>query len=270
MQSRRSQIVNRMDIGPRVTAFGRWYLTLILLMAENFGLRFKRSRMAVILAIVEPMGIIGLLSLVHSLIAKKAPFGTSFMLFYGTGVLPYYLLFHVSLRVRSMDMLKRMPRTTEFDVLLSHVMDEFVLKLIVMILCFGSLWLLGVPDAAPVHPAQCFGAMAIFAAFGVGLGMINAVISSFLFVWSYVYSLLARAMLMFSGVLYVLDTMPKDLRDFAVYVPFAHGVALFRSGYYGNYPALLLDVRYLLLWTIGILCFGWLLKHATREWRPTA
>jgi capsular polysaccharide transport system permease protein len=245
---------------------GRWYDLLILLMLRNIGLRFQRSRLAVLLAILEPLGIIGLLSFAHSLLTRSPPFGSSFVLFYASGVLPYYLFFHTSLRMRAVALTNRLPRTTVFAVFLSHVLDEFFLKLIVMIMLFGALWFYGMSEAAPANPLRCLAAMAIFSILGIGFGLFYSVIAAFVVAWGYVYGLVARGLIMFSGVLHVLDWMPKDMRDIAVYLPFSHAVTLFRDGMYGNYPTQNLDVTYALLCGVGAIALGLLVYSAARPW----
>jgi capsular polysaccharide transport system permease protein len=254
-------------LGRYVAAPGRWCATLLLLMAENFGNRHKRTRLAAIVAIVEPLGIIAIFSLVHSLIAIRPPFGSSHLLFFATGILPFYVFFHVSWTMRSWDSLRRYPRTTEFDLLLSHVLDEFLVKLIVIAVCYTGLWLWDVKDAFPRDPSQCLLALLVMAVLGVGVGLLNAVIAGFFFAWLYIYAIAIRGWMAFSGVLFVADWMPPQLREIAVYNPITHAITWYRSGHYVGYPTMTLDLDYLFLCTGAIVGLGWLTIDSTRRWR---
>jgi capsular polysaccharide transport system permease protein len=251
-----------------LTAVGRWYNTLVMLMVINFGFRFRSYRLAPLLSIAEPLGVIALMSLTHVLALRHPPFGTSYILFYGTGILPFYTFFHLSLRLRSFEG-RRLPRTTEFDLILSHALNEFLLKLTVMVLCFGYLWFSGVPDAAPVNVLRCLEAMVLFIFLGVGVGLIHGVIAAFIRVWNYIFGLFFRGMLIFAGIIWVLDWMPKPLREVAVYIPLSHAVTLFRAGYYEDYPTSTLDTGYAFAWAFGTIALGVLLRSYTKPWRPT-
>jgi capsular polysaccharide transport system permease protein len=256
-------------VGRYVAAPGKWCATLLLLMAENFGNRYKRSRLAAVIAIVEPLGIIAIFSLVHSLITIRPPFGTSHMLFFSTGILPYYLFFHTSWTMRNWDNLRRLPRTTEVDLLLSHLLDEFLVKLIIIAICYTGLWLWDVKDAFPRDPGQCLLALAVIAVFGVGVGLINAVIAGFFFAWLYIYAVMIRGWMAFSGVLFVADWMPPLLREIAVYNPITHAITWYRAGHYVGYPTLTLDLDYLLVCTAASVALGVLTLNSTRRWRST-
>jgi capsular polysaccharide transport system permease protein len=247
----------------------RWLGSIFFLMAESFGDRYRRTRLSAFIAIAEPLGIIAIFSLVHSLMTPRPPFGTSDILFFSTGILPFYLFFHISWRLRSWDLLRRLPHTTEFDLLLVQVFDEYLTKIIIIAICGVALWLNGTEEAIPQDPLQCLMALWVIAAMGIAVGFINAVISAFFFVWLYIYAVLIRGWLAFSGVLFVLDWTPPALREIALFNPLAHGIIYYRAGYYHGYPQLSLDIQFMLLTTTGLLFFSIVALLSTRPYRNT-
>jgi capsular polysaccharide transport system permease protein len=248
-------------------AFLGWANFIIFLMAESIGDRFRRTKLGLFVAIAEPLGIIALFAAMHSLTSSKPPFGTSYILFFATGILPFYLCFHVSWRLRSWDSLRRLPRVTEFDLLIVRVFNEYLLKVIIIAICGVALWLNGTAEAIPRDPLQCLLALCVFAAIGIALGFINAVISAFFFAWLYIYALLMRAWMAFSGVLFVLDWMPPDFRNIAVWNPLAHAITYYRAGYYTGFPQAFLDMKYMLLTTTAILVLSIVALLSTRPYR---
>lgn len=247
---------------------GRWFRLISFLVADNIGSRYRRSRAGAILAILEPLGIVALFSFTHSFgPAHRPPYGTSIVLFYASGVLPYYLFFHVSLRVRSWDTLVRLPSVTEFDLLLTQVLPEVIAKILVIVALDGVLWLSGTDEAIPRDPIACLVALAVLTVMGAAVGMINAVIFSFFAAWQLIYSILIRAMMAFSGVVFVVDMMPTTIRDIVAWIPTSHAVLLFRSGQYVGYPTMTLDISYMVWCMAGIGGMAWLLQASTREWR---
>ena len=252
----------------RPNALGSWCSRLLLLVTELIGYRYRRSRAAVLLAIGEPIGLIAFFTLLQRMSgAMKPPFGSSAPLFYVTGVLPMYLFFHTSLRFRTWDYLPRFPVYNEFELALAQVIAEFVSKLFIIFVCTSALYLSGTPDALPVNPFICAFALAILAIFGAGLGMVNAVIAGFFFPWTYIYQVLIRGWMVFSGILFVVDFMPPMIRNAASWVPITHAVVLYRTGQYATFPHQILDLQYLLGATLFVVALGWLCESGTRQWR---
>jgi ABC-type polysaccharide/polyol phosphate export permease len=135
-------------------------------------------------------------------------------------------------------------------------------------LCYLGLWLYGVPEALPLAPLQCLAALAAITSLGIAVGLINAVISAYFFAWLYIYAVLIRGWLVFSGVLFVVDRMPPQLRDIAVWNPLSHAITWYRVGHYAGYPANSLDRQYLLVSAFVMLAVAWLVLTSTRRSRP--
>jgi capsular polysaccharide transport system permease protein len=250
-----------------VSAFGRWCSVMLLLTLESIGFRHRRTRLSAALAVLEPIGIIAIFSVSHSLTSMVPPFGSSTILFFTTGIIPFYLFFHVSWRARSWDYIQPMPRVTRFDQLTSHVFGEILTKVAILTICSTGLLLNGNEQAIPARPADCLLALLSLAGMGVGVGIVSAVISSFFHAWIYIYAVAMRAWIVFSGVLFVVDWMPTPLREVAVLNPLSHAITWYRSGQYENYPTHTLDLNYLFIWTVGIVAFGLLAENSTRQWR---
>lgn len=250
------------------SAAGNWFSVLLVVTAETIGDRYRRSKLGAALAILEPLGLIALFSWLHSQDVGRPPFGTSSVLFYSTGVLPFYLFFYVSWRLRAWDTLRRVPGGTRFDLLLVQMLSELISKTVIIAIVNLGLWLYGIEQAVPRDPLLCLGALISLMLLGAAVGIVNAVIGGFFFSWFYIYAILMRAWMAFSGVLFVVDQMPPKVRDIALYVPMTHAVTLYRDGQYSKFPVASLDVHYLLVCTIVGVLMSFVLESATREWRP--
>jgi len=250
-----------------VAATLHWARTIGVLMQENFAGRHRRSSLGSVFVFLEPIGIIAIISLGHWLTGGRSSFGTSPTLFYSTGILPFYVMFHISLRVRALDNIRLVPGTSQSDILIAHVTDELLSKIGVMLLVFGTLWLNDIPDAVPVDPLTCLFAVFASAGLGFGIGLVNGVIASFFIGWHFIYGLLMRASIGLSGILFVVDRIPIGLRDIAAWNPVTHVVTWFRAGFYFGYPTATLDLEFLWLSIFGVVMVGALLEMSTREWR---
>lgn len=249
-------------------ASGNWVSKLLLLMMDNFGDRYKRSKLAGLLSILEPVGVIALISMSRFLSAAIAPpFGSSMALFIATGIIPYYIFLHVSMRIRGWDFIQRFPGVTNFDILLSQVASEVIMKTALLAALYFLFWLDEARDAFPQDPVQCMLALSCLGVLGVGIGLINVFISSWFMAWTFIYGIVARGMMLFSGIFSVLDFSPLAFRDFTAYNPVAQGISWFRYGHYQNYPTFTLDIPYLLYFTVFAAIIGWLLEFQSRKAR---
>jgi ABC-type polysaccharide/polyol phosphate export permease len=95
------------------------------------------------------------------------------------------------------------------------------------------------------------------------------VITGFWRSWYYLYTVGLRAVMLVSSVLYVMDLSPLQIRNIAVYNPLAHAITWFRSTYFYNYPAALLDLNYLLTVVATTMGFAVVFELATRRYRRT-
>lgn len=246
----------------------QWLSKLGLLSVELIGFRFRRARIASILAVGEPIAVVAFFSLVHSVIGvERPPFGTSTPLFYTTGVIPFYLFFHSSLRFRLWDYLPRFPQVNEFELAVSQLTSELISKIIILIFCCIPIYIMGSSDAVPSRTFVCLGALISLSLLGSGLGLLNAVIAGFFFPWTYIYQVLIRGWMAFSGILVVADYIPEPLRTAATWVPITHAITLFRLGQYGRYPDYTLNLQYLIWTTALCLIFGCVVESGTRRWR---
>lgn len=251
-----------------LSALGNWYLKIMLLMMDNFAFRHRAKRFSAIFAVVEPLILVALMSMMASALERHARFGSSPALFFASGVLPYSLFLYVSLRIKMTEIGRRLPRVSIFDLIVAHVLAEFLLKIVVIVVLFSVLYFaFGVKEAMPVNPARCLAALAILAVFGVAFGLINIAIVAVFPVWQYIYQYASRVLLMFSGALWIMDFMPPKIQGYMALDPIAHVIVWFRMGLYAEFPHRLLDLQYSFMVLAFALVIGGLGEAATRELR---
>jgi capsular polysaccharide transport system permease protein len=70
-------------------------------------------------------------------------------------------------------------------------------------------------------------------------------------------------MILFSGIFFLADFLPPGPRHVLSFNPMLHAVALFRSGFYPNYPQGLLDTTYLFYCALFAVVLGFVLERVT-------
>lgn len=241
---------------------------VIALMLREMRLRSVHSRLSYLLALLEPILQLAMMMGIFSIIGRRPDFGTSLLLFLGTGILPFFLFTHVSGRttgaIRASGLVRALAPIQPLDIMLARALLETATLLIVAVLLFTAIYAMGIPQAIPIRPMLAIEGFAATALLAVGVGLINGVIGAFFRLWAVIYGVLSRSLIFLSGVFFVPDFMPPEIRYWLSWNPLLHGLEWFRSGFYLTYPTLTLDKAYLVGFGLVALLIGLALERVFR------
>ncbi|WP_019906144.1 ABC transporter permease [Methylobacterium sp. 77] len=237
---------------------------MVSLIVRDFGFRFRNYNPLIgILIFVEPIFIILTVAAMRIyLFGKVPPFGSSVVLFMGAGVFPFYIFRRCARGVRALK-----SRTAEyyfvkpFDFLLARFLIQQFQNIALMFLFFLTMWLYGIPEAAPWAPEKCALSLLAVSCLALGTALINSAIRSYFPGWAKIYAFLSRPLMMFSGAFKTVDLTPEPMRTIYAWNPLSHVIELFRWGIYPNYPVASLDGIYLAKWSVGTLVVGIILYN---------
>jgi capsular polysaccharide transport system permease protein len=71
--------------------------------------------------------------------------------------------------------------------------------------------------------------------------------------------------MLFSGVFFIVDFVKPDVRYVLSWNPMMHAIALFRMGFYPNYPRLVFDRQYMWVCALVAVVFGLVIERLTRR-----
>lgn len=233
---------------------------LFALMVREMQTDFGRSWGGYFWAIAEPLGGILLLSLAFGLAIRTPPLGSSFMLFYASGYIPYnayrVVSSAVTSSVRSNRGLLSHPVVGVVDAVLSKfLLSTLTMGVVAVILYAVILATLDQPvemDLGTVTLAYFLAALV-----GLGVGAMNCVLFGFFPTWRSVWKILSRPKFIASGVLFLYEAVPAGFQDVLWYNPLAHVIGLTRAGVYGGYHPGYVSIPYvvgvsLVLFAIGL------------------
>lgn len=246
-------------------AFSNWLLLIWAALPQLLSRQTRGSRLIFLATLAEPLILVGVLYAIRGLMKQNTPnYGTSLFLFYASGFMPFYLFIRISSRLRSTDfnLNSLLPRATALDAYIAAAILDALLNITTTILVFYGMWLYGIDEARPASIVDCTLPMLLLIVLGVGVGMINNVITRFAKIWAMIYRIMTRGLLFLSGVIIIVDLTPIWLRDIVVLNPLAHGVDWFRVGVYGDYPHNFLDKSYLCEWALIALFIGFVVDRA--------
>ena len=231
--------------------------------------RFADLKLGYGWALVEPILHIALLSVMFSVLMHgQPPIGKHFFIFYYTGLIPYHMFVHTSSgmshAITGNRPVLQLPPVTTFDVVAARGLLEIMTDVVVAVILlagFGAIGLAALPDDF-WGPAMALLAMA---AFGVGLGYVNAVVTVFWRSWDKAYNQLTRILYFVSGIFYVPAMMPDWARDALAWNPLLQAIDWFRAGFFAGYQPHWLDRSYLVVLAIVALLIGLGLERGLRR-----
>ena len=233
-------------------ATGRAVLALML---REMGTRYGRSPGGYVWALLEPMGAILILSIGFSLIIRSPALGSSFILFFATGFLPFSLYQNISNNVaRSINFSRALlfyPAVTWTDAVLARFLLNTLTDLLVILIIFTAI--LGITETRVLldfGPVLQSVALATF--LGLSVGVLNCALIGLLPIWAQVWAILTRPLFLMSGVIFLFGDLPQVAQNILWYNPLVHIVGLMRRGFYPTYGAEYVSVTFVV--AVSLIC----------------
>ena len=229
------------------------------LMLREMGTRYGRSPGGYVWAVLEPMGMIIVLSVAFSLLLRSPPLGNSFILFYATGFLPLFLYQQISLVVSRSVMfskaLLQYPAVTWVDAILGRfILNTLTGVLVTIILTTAILALTDTRTIVEFGPIVL--SLSLATLVGLGVGTLNCVLNGLFDIWAQVWSIVTRPLFLLSGIIYLYEDLPQNAQNILWWNPLIHIVGISRSGYYPAYTPQDINVPYVMSWGIITLFLG--------------
>jgi capsular polysaccharide transport system permease protein len=227
----------------------RWLRVVGALVIREMGTRFGRSVGGYFWALAEPLGGIVLLSVAFSLALRTPPLGTSFILFYATGIVPFYMFSAISRgvasAVKSNKGLLNYPVVTVLDAVFAKFALNFMTVLLIALALVGGILIVVQPYVTLDLGAVAL-AFLLAALFGLGVGTMNCVLFGFFPTWSNIWSVLTRPLFILSGIFFTFESVPAEFQAILWWNPLVHVISIMRSGFYGFYDPMFVSIPYVL------------------------
>lgn len=234
-----------MDHSPRRNG-NRLRIIAALILRETSA-RFGRVSGGFVWAIAEPVGGVLLLTFAFSFLVRTPPLGSSFALFYATGLLPFLLYNAVANgamgAIQANRGLLSYPVVTVLDTILARAaLDSLTHAVIAALLFPGFILVLSL--TVTVNLSVLVLSMTLAAGLGLGVGTFNAVIVVYLPAWRHIWSVLNRPLFIVSGVLFTPEAVPRQMEAIVLWNPLSHVIAAMRLAFYGTGAASFVSVPY--------------------------
>lgn len=233
--------------------------SIIALMLREMGSTYGDSPGGYVWAILQPIGMIAVLTLGFSLLVKAPSLGTSFILFYATGFLTYDIYNQIMRKVgAALTYSKPMlayPRVNWLDAILARFfLNVLTLSTVFCIVMMSILYVIDTRTVISIQPILL--GLAMSALMGLGIGMANCLLAGLFPVWDVIWKILTRPMFIASGVVFIYEDMPVIVQDILWWNPVLHATGLVRSGFYPNYYASYVSLEYGFGIALGTIAAG--------------
>lgn len=208
---------------------------------------------------LEPAAYIAIMSVLFQAISHTPPIGNSYILFFATGYLGFQLYKATETYVvKAVDANKNLlsyPIVSPIDPVIARFLLQaitwIVVSSIILAVCHIDVRQVTRIDFVPILLAMTFAW-----ALALGVGLLNSVLFFSYPLYEKLFTVVTRPLLLVSGVFHLPDGLPPPFKDYLLLNPICHVVMLFRKGFYSQYRADGLDVRYLMEWSIILLAIG--------------
>ena len=208
------------------------------LVLREMSTRYGRTPGGYLWAILEPLGMIIILSLAWSLLARTPTLGTSFLLFKATGLLVLQsfttLGGQVGHALTFSKPLLRYPRVAWIDAVMARFLLNALVGYVAAFLILSGIILYDDIDTL-LRWGAIFLAMGLAAFLGLGVGCLNAYLFMRFPVWQQIWSILTRPLFLISGVIFIYEDLPPFAQKVLWYNPILHLTGLMRDGFYPMY-----------------------------------
>ena len=239
--------------------------SILALMLREMTTTFGRTPGGYIWAILEPALGIGVLTYAFSFVFREPPIGTTFQLFYATGMLPFLMFTMITNRVGAALVFSRQllvyPAVTFLDAIIARFLVNALTQVLVFYVVMTGIML--IYDTRAILDFSAIGAsLVLTAVFGFAMGTLNAYLFMRFKLWHVAWSLISRPLFLLSGVIFMYDALPGQLKTFLWYNPLVHIVGVMRRGFYPSYVGDYISPLYvvgvsLALTLIGLRMLSW-------------
>ncbi|HKL44966.1 MAG TPA: ABC transporter permease [Roseovarius sp.] len=243
------------------TAFRMARVVLALILRE-MSTTYGRSPGGYVWAVLQPVAMIVLLALAFSLLLRAPSLGTSFLLFYASGLLPLRtfqeMAGNVGAAISFNRALLEYPRVTFIDVIIARALLVVLTQAMVTVLILAGIFMFEdireSVDLAPIVTAFFLAAL-----LGLGFGVFNCFAMFSFPLWKTLWGVMTRPLILVSGVFYIYEDLPPGIQEILWFNPLIHVTGIARQGFYSIYEPSYVTPVLILAFAVVPMVFGFLL-----------
>lgn len=235
------------------------FRVVVALVIREMSTRFGSKPGGYAWAILDPIAHISFLSFIFMGIAHHPPLGKSFIMFFATGYIGFQFYQaaagYVTSAIKSNRSLLAYPNVAPIDTIFArHILQlgtNVVVSLAVLLPIAASL-----EHPVEINWVALIEGATAGSALALGVALTNVVLFEKYPLYEKIFEIINRPLFMVSGIFYLPDSLPHQMRDVILINPVAHVTMSFRKGFYPEYRAIGYDPFYMYMCTFTLLIIG--------------
>ncbi len=240
-------------------AFKIFYSVVWALFLREVQVLYGSKRLGYLWAVVDPMIMIVVFSVVHSFLMKGASLEYDYPVFLATGFLAYNLF--RSIVFKSMEAFNAnrglfvYKQVKPIDTIVARVLVEvFQISIVAMIFVLIG-WYFGF-DLRVENFNMVVLAVAWIVLFGFGLGVLFGVVGTFYENFKKIVTIAFMPLFFLSALFYTVESLPQQAREVILFNPVVHFMELIHGSYFYAIDTTYVNFEYMLYWTLVPLFLG--------------
>lgn len=241
-----------------------FFRSVAALMLREMSTSYGRSPGGYVWALAEPIGGILVMTVIFSMIARNPPLGDNFPFYFATGMLPFLMYqttsSNISQAIRYSRPLLAYPGVTYVDAIIARLLLNALTQVLIAVLVIALIAVFyGLK--LNIDYIDCARAFAMTIALGFGVGVVNCYLNSMYPIWQFIWAVANRPLFIISGVFFLIDPFPANIRALLLWNPLAHPIMMMRRGAFDTYDAVYMSELYVYLVALVLAALGMLLLH---------
>lgn len=231
--------------------------------------RYGEHKIGFLWAILEPLFMVLVFVFIFSFIKTRSTGDIPLAMFMLTGIAPFSLFKdNMSQLQNSITANKAMlgfPQVTTFDLIVARAVLETLVSLGVFALLLVMFYTVGI-EVRIENPLGVLAACLLLATTGVGAGFMFAALRPLLpSLQQFTSAILGRPLFITSGIFFMAESLPEEVRGILLYNPLLHSLELLRSSFFYGIDSSYGSWSYAICWAVGTLLFGLLIHQVLRK-----
>lgn len=241
-----------------------FFRSVFALMLREMTTTYGRSPGGYIWAFAEPIAGVAVMTIIFDLLTRTPALGSNFPLFFATGMLPFLVyqstVQNVGTAIRFSKPLLAYPNVTYVDAIVARFLLNALTQLLICIVVLAGIILI-YDVRVVVDFGVCARAFVLALALGFGIGVVNCYLMSMFPIWQFMWAVLNRPLFVISGIFFLVDPLPAEIRTPLLYNPLTHLIMLTRHGFYEAYEGIYVSEIYVYMISLVLGALGMLLLH---------
>lgn len=230
--------------------------------------RFGDNKLGYFWAFFEPIAVIVTFYFAFDFGGFQPPVGMDLVAFIATGLLPYELVTNTSEKtaeaINGNRAMLYYPQVHPLDTIFSRALLEAA----TLITVFGLIMAAHAFATRSMAIDDVLGVVAgltLCSLLGTSLGLVFCVLGVVTNFLDRIRGTLMRPLFWISGVFFTAESLPRGLRDVALYNPILHAVELVRGAWFRSYDAKHASAAYVIGWILVLMVSGLLIERRVRH-----